>query len=122
MSIHFIDGPAKAKVLTLARTPLMLRVVIARGQVDALDQPGDTPEPDEAVYVYIMRGRPTSAFVDGRRNGKRYGYRDEIATYRHFPEIVPEATLRDNAAWSSWCHANADRLMAMWAADMEAHS
>ena len=105
--ITFIDGPAEGVHLSLQRIVFFLRVVRGTdGKWDALDQPSDLPAPSEAIWVYRHNKTEGSAFVDGRdqKTGKRWGRVEHIASYR-LHEIQPDdAAMRDNAAWTKWCH------------------
>ena len=56
--ITFFDGPAAGQVLACRRAPVFLRVVKSRTKWDALDQPGDTPNPGEHLYAYLLPGKP----------------------------------------------------------------
>ena len=105
--IRSLDGPAAETTLQLARTPILLRVVVGRlnGKVDALDQLDDQAEADEAIYVYRLVGEPMRGFVDGTRGGRRCGRPFVSATYRLHEPQPDEGLLRDNALWREWCEA-----------------
>lgn len=111
--IRFIDGPAAGQALSLARAPLLLRVVCsAKGDWDALDQLGDTPKPGETIHVYRRESHKGSYFWDGRgKGGRRTGGFSQIATYRHLPDQPGDQHTRDTAAWRSWCEANKELLV-----------
>ena len=59
----FIDGPAKGQHLALKRAPRFLRVVVADGKWDALDQIEDEPRPGELVYAYEVHGPVGSCHI-----------------------------------------------------------
>jgi hypothetical protein len=96
----FQDGPAEGKVLLLKRAPHWLRVVIgAAGEVDALDQLTDTPDPTEKVYAYVMVSGPTRSHVNmGRRGCNFY----QGGHYRLCEEQPEEWRLRDTDRWRAW--------------------
>lgn len=112
------DGPARGERLRIKRAPILLRVVHshARGW-DALDEIGDTPTPDETIYVYVLQGEPSVCFVDGRdpKTGRRCGEMRRVGTYAVAAEQPDGSTLRDTAAWRSWCASIQNRLVPAWA-------
>jgi len=68
----FKDGPAKGQTLMLRRAQMFLRVVQdPKGTWDALDQPDDTPKPEERLYAYRIDGQPAMAHycIRGGRGG-----------------------------------------------------
>lgn len=91
--VHFVDGPAAGKVLTLARTPRYMRAVCQLdGTWDALDLLEDECNLGDVVHVY-RRGATTGHVC----------YRDKRGCanwidYHHEPAIDPEG-LEDNDAW-----------------------
>lgn len=92
------------------RTPIMLRVA----QGDTILQEADPPPaPHVPVYAYIMSGKPSTGFWDGRdpKTGRRTGGMFSHAQYRYLSEQPPEEALRDGAAWAAWCDANKGALM-----------
>lgn len=109
---RFTDGPAAGKTLCLRRAPVFLRVVIDGEDIDALDQLDDKPEPNEKLYVYIRDGDAGSVHIDGRdpKTGKRFGRWMMTAKYKLYATQPDDATLRDFAKWSEWCHAEWKRL------------
>lgn len=102
--ISFQDGPAAGQVLELARSPLLLRIVVdPAGQVDALDQLMDTPGPAELVHVYVKAEDLGSVHIDYTdRQGRRRGKTIQAATYRYYEQQPDGATVRDNLAWRKW--------------------
>lgn len=104
---NFIDGPAKGVTLSLSRAPVFLRVVLANGKWDALDQLSDTPRPEEAIFVYRRKTDPITAHIDGRdpKTGKRFANWMSIADYLFHHTQPDDKTLRDTAAWQAWCHS-----------------
>ena len=89
----------------------MLRVVQDGANFDALNELADFAKATESIHVYTMVGEPVRAMVDGVRNGKRAGWCASFAKYRHWPEEIPDATLRDNDRWAEWCEANKDMIL-----------
>lgn len=110
----FTDGPAEGKTLTLGRSPLFLRVVIAPGnKIDALDQLADTPAPEEEIQVYrCLTANPTTMHIDGRdpTTGKRFGRWLSCAEYRLHHSQPDEETARDTDRWRAWCADQASKL------------
>lgn len=108
---RFLDGPARSKILMLQRAPLMLRAVVGPAGVDALDQPDDSPKPEEAVHVYLRVGRTHPVMVDFRgKDGRRRGECRLGATYRLYPEQPGPEHTRTGEAWKAWCNANLPRI------------
>lgn len=92
--------------LTLAAAPDLLRFVSGDGMktLDALDQPGDAPKPEEAVVV-AKRVRANTVHA-------RYGGKDRIksgwylwAHYETLTEQPPDEVARDNDKWDAWAEA-----------------
>ncbi len=100
---RFLDGPAKGKVLMLKRAARFLRVVHDGKEFDALDQPTDTPRPEERIYAYEIAEPPGWAFIDGSKCRGRY----PIASYKAVPIPLDEAIMRDAEKWHEWCVARA---------------
>lgn len=104
----FLDGPAQSKTLMLKRAPFFLRVVIAvSGEIDALDQLGDTPRADELVHVYVRQpGAQHNAIHlnTGRKPGGGWFSR---AQYQLSPVQPDDATARRPPLWQKWCEAQA---------------
>jgi hypothetical protein len=99
---RFEDGPAKGTILQLHRAPFFLRVTESGGKFDALDQLEDTPRPDEKLHAYKAHGERGMCHI--RASGGRSGFY-AIATYKLVEPQPTDAQMRDNAAWSEWCHA-----------------
>ena len=96
----FEDGPAKGQHLMLKCAARFLRVVEANGTWDALDQPTDTPRPEEKLYAYEIAGQPGMCHLNcGRGRGGWY----PIASYRFVKDQPPDAEMRSAEAWSRWC-------------------
>jgi len=109
----FEDGPAEGKTLMLQRTPVLLRVVVSPdGAVDALDQPDDIWNPGEQITVYILASRVGSMFVDGVRDGKRFGHRTSSGRYRVYSRQPPQERARQTDDWVEWCQDNQDHALA----------
>lgn len=101
----FQDGPAKGARLMLKRTPFFLRVTQEDDKFDALDQPGDNPRPMEKVHVYEWAEKPVGMMhIRASRGSGFYG----IAIYKLSQEQPPEAVVRDNDKWNSWCMSNVE--------------
>ncbi len=109
----FHQGPADGKLLSIARAPRFLRVVVGpNNKVDALDQVDDTPTDQEEIHVYEIQTQPVQAFVDGKDpvTGRRFGRRVEIADYAYFPQQPQDHEVRTTDAWHKWVRATAERL------------
>lgn len=102
--IRFDDGPAKGQVLMLKRVARFLRVTEEAGVWDGLDQLEDTPRPGEKLYTYEVYGEIGSAFVDFSGKSKKASGLYPVANYRFVKEQPTDATMRDPAAWTEWCH------------------
>ncbi|HEX8914395.1 MAG TPA: hypothetical protein VF796_18755 [Humisphaera sp.] len=116
--ITFTDGPAAGVELSLARQPLLLRVVrSAGGEWDALDQLDDVARPRERIFLYRLTAPAQfHGWIDFRTpGGFRRGQRLVSAAYAAVPDPPADAVLRDNAAWAAWCEANRERLTPAWA-------
>lgn len=98
----FLDGPAEGQTLLLKRAPRFLRVVKGGGKWDALDQPEDTPTPDEEVYAYQIEGTPGQCHVNARGSHGFY----TLAQYRLVPTQPEDRELRHTMSWRRWCLAN----------------
>ncbi len=110
---RFTDGPAKGKTLLLARAPLFLRVVIAGGKLDALDQLDDRPQGGERIYAYRRTGPATALHIDFCRGRGRKGPRSAWYRGGDYALVEPqpnEAVLRDTARWRGWATEEAKRL------------
>ena len=82
---------------------MFLRAVVsASGKKDVLDQPDDTPTPEEQVYIYRRLGESGFAIITLAR--PRRCVRTATGLYVHMPEAAGEA-MRETAAWRSWCEA-----------------
>ena len=112
--IRFVDGPAAGVVLSLRRTPVLLRVVRGPGgNWDALDQLDDTPAADEAIHVYrCATDKPTACFWHGRgKGGRRTGGMSMVAEYSLLPFQPSDEEMRTNEAWAAWCASVKDRVL-----------
>lgn len=101
---RFTDGPAKGQVLMLKRAARFLRVVqSSAGTWDALDQPDDSPAPDETLYAYTIVGQPLMCHIN--RGSKGSGFYP-AADYR-LCEIQPsDPEMRSIKLWGEWCERN----------------
>lgn len=103
----FDDGPAKGKHLNLRRAVHFLRVVKApNGDIDALDQLGDTARPEETIYAYEISEAPSWCHIRSGKKGASGFY--AIARYHLFKDQPTDEVMRDNNAWSDWCHKHGD--------------
>jgi hypothetical protein len=110
----FHGGIADGKSVSLHRAPILLRVVIgAHGEVDALDQPEDTPKLSESVQLYQLTREPTVMHICCRPRSASGWYAD--GDYRLCPLQPDQATLRDNVAFFSWCDERKELLTPKWA-------
>jgi len=105
----FLDGPAQGKTLMLKRAPFFLRVVIVGGQIDALDQLGDTPRKEEAVHVYIRQPGAMHNAIHLNTGRKPGGGWFSRADYKLSPVQPDDATARRTATWQRWCELNAPK-------------
>jgi hypothetical protein len=102
MSTLFFDGPAAGTRLELRRAPLYLRVVInGQGEIDALDQLEDKPEPTEIIHVYRMSANLGGGFCCSR--GKGGGCRQfNVNEYKSHTEQPTDDEARDSEKWKAW--------------------
>jgi len=103
--ITFLDGPAEGQLMSLQRTPIMLRVVRSpSGICDALDLLTDEATAQEEIWVYRMDGVSLSGVVCSRN--RRPGNRcDPLASYRLLPQQPADEHVRTTTAWQAWCEA-----------------
>lgn len=107
----FHQGPADGEMLMISRAPRFLRVVVGpNNKIDALDLLEDTPAPEEEIHIYEIQTEPITAFVDGTKNGRRFGRAVQIADYAYFPEQPADHEVRTTEAWQAWVQATAARL------------
>lgn len=100
--ITFEDGPAAGVVLDLVRAPVYLRVVVDRrtGEVDALDQVGESPRMGEDVHVYRRVGQAERYHLKCSKPAKS-GYRSK-AHYQLHDEQPADQVARDRKSWEEW--------------------
>lgn len=102
----FEDGPAIGKTLMLRRAPLFLRVVVNEntGEVDALDQPDDSPRLDEVLYAYVLTEAPHWAHFRAAkgRGGFFNGGKYKLVQPQPSMEKMAGKTL-----WARWCEREA---------------
>lgn len=112
-SATFIDGPFKGTTLSPDRCPIMVRVAVGdRGNVKLLGASRE-PEPRDSIYAYIMDGKPSQGFWDGRdSDGKRFGGTFTKANYRLLRPQPPASQMTSQAVWERWCDSNKESLMA----------
>ncbi len=104
----FIDGPAMGKTLMLRRAVMLLRVTVNEaGEIDALDQPQDTPKPEEEwIYTYVNTGKRTgNVHVRYGGNKKHLSGFYVMAEYRLYEQQPPDDVMRDNTQWRAWCQS-----------------
>jgi hypothetical protein len=105
--INLIDGPFVGNhSLCLDRLPIFLRFTKdANGKMDALNHLADKARPDETLACYRLVERTGGGFIDRRdpKSGKRTGGAFNMATYKHVPEMIDDAVMRDNDKWGEWC-------------------
>lgn len=117
----FIDGPATGVQLQHRRAPIMLRVVQnAAGKWDVLDQPGDTPAPDEKIFVYRLTARACSYHLCVRGKNRDAGGWYQDGVYKVLVPQPNDVDLRTADAWDAWCELNKSHLMPEWALKEEA--
>lgn len=101
-------GPAGGAVLALRRAPKLLRVVISpTGNIDALDQLGDTPTPGERIVVYRRTSRPMRYHLKATRKSLSGYY--VSADYQWMVHQPDDQTARETASWRAWAIANQDK-------------
>lgn len=99
--IKFLDGPATGQVLMLRCAPALMRVVQKpNGGFDGLDRPGDTPAPDEKIFVYRRIFQPTTIHL--RMSRGRGGY-FMSTVYELCPQQPTDDVMRDPSKWLGWC-------------------
>lgn len=102
--IELMDGPAKGTLLSLARAPRFLRVVVdTAGKVDAMDQVDDEPKDGETIHVYRREGEVTSGFACTRGKGCRPLLGAAYRLVDPQPEGDELAALRQTSRWQLWC-------------------
>lgn len=100
---RFIDGPAQGHVLSLARAPHFLRVVVNRaGVVDGLDQLDDTPEAGEKLYAYEVVGEVGRCHVYRRGKGAGPSGWFAIANYKLCEKQPTDEEMRTTERWHEW--------------------
>jgi len=111
---RFSDGPAAGHTLRLRRAPIYLRVTRdPAGGIDALDQAGDRPCPDEALFAYRQQSYDGSVHINSwDSQGRRTGGFFPMATYALIDPQPDEATMRSLASWQEWTEADYDRRRA----------
>ena len=111
--IRFIDGPVAGAVLSLRRTPVMLRVVEGRDDIiDALDELDDDPKPSETIYVYMLASVPQTVHIDrGEINGRHVGEWHTTAEYTVWPQQPTDDQMRTTDAWRAWVESQRPQIM-----------
>jgi len=100
------DGPC-AGTYMCKRAPDYLRAVInGKGEKDVLDLPGDTPEPDEEIYIYRLVEGP--GWIHLKRGGKKGSGYFATGSYKYIPGI-DTGDLRDNIKWIEWIQSQGVR-------------
>lgn len=86
----------------------MLRAVLGlKGKWDALNNRHDHAEPDEQIFVYRLKAKPSPVHMRGKG---WFGFGE----YEYLGEQPADEILRDNARWGAWCDANQERLEPEW--------
>lgn len=112
-SATFIDGPLKGTTLSPNRVPIMLRVAVEMSGGTKLLGVDRGLENGDLVYAYIMDGKPSQGFWDGRdSNGKRVGGQFTKANYRLLRPQPPLSKMASHPVWEQWCDSNKAMLMA----------
>lgn len=108
-------GPADGQKLSLRASPALLRVTenprARKHRFDALDQPGDQPEPHEHLYAYVLQAEPNWYHFKGSKGISGYW---PTATYRYLKQQPNEAVMRDTKSWLSWCKQHPDAVIETW--------
>lgn len=110
---RFKDGPAAGKNMMLRRAVVFLRVTRlpadpqnrrSADKWDALDQPDDTPEPDEELFAYKHTGQ-NAGMCHVRMSGKAKGGSGfyAIAEYALCDPQPSDEEMRDVFKWRAWC-------------------
>lgn len=99
----FTDGPAQGITLMLRRVPILLRVTRnSKSEFDALNEPDDTANADETLFVYRRFGDIGTVHINAKRG--RGGF-FPMAQYKLEPDPPTDGILRDNAKWREWAIA-----------------
>jgi hypothetical protein len=127
--ISFHNGPAHGVNLSLERAPFFLRVTHCyeggNDLWDALNCLEDRASDHESLYLYrIQPIRMVFAFMDGTRNGRRYGWRTIITSYDYVPVQPDDRQMRDNKLWLAWVEAQSldPKVIAIYKAWEEANT
>ena len=99
--IKLEDGPAEGAYGVKSAPAYLRAVVTPRGKKDVLDQPGDTAEPNERIYVYRREGEAGTVHIRMSGKSKRASGFYATGQYVHLADVDGEA-LRDNGAWFAW--------------------
>lgn len=112
-SATFIDGPFKGTTLSPNRVPIMLRVAVETGGGTKILGADRELGNGDLVYAYIMDGKPSQGFWDGRDSeGKRVGGQFTKADYRLLRPQPPLSKMSCHPVWEQWCDSNKTLLMA----------
>lgn len=107
----FLDGPAQGNTLMLKRAVLLLRVVTKDGKTwDALDQPEDTPAPDEKIQVYALKEHRGNCHVKLGGQAKNASGFYPMSDYVLCKIQPDDIVARDAGKWSAWCHAHDSQI------------
>lgn len=99
----FIDGPAAGKTLLLKRSPRFLRVVESNGIFDALDQPTDTPSPNETLYAYRLNADHGTVHINRGRHGSGFY---AMADYKLVALQPTDSVMRHGDTWETYAGAS----------------
>ena len=100
------------KTLRLDRMCVYLRFVVTGSNwstLDALNEVGDKAEPGETIIPAKIDGQIGTMFIDGMRDGKRFGERRQFASYIPVECPLTQKQLADNNQWAAWCDSQAKK-------------
>lgn len=118
MKSRFIGGPADKRMIgPFSPAPVMLRVVRdAEGNWDALNEPDDTPKPQEQVFVYRLNSIPRTGHASCRPRSKSFWW--SAADYVYHDVQPDRAVLADTERWRAWCDGCNSLILARLPAEL----
>ncbi len=104
--ITLVGGPVgsplgKATGLCIRRSPIFLRITQQGKKLDALDQLYDHADPGETLYAYKLLASEGTCHINRGRHGSGFFV---MARYGFIEPQPSDEIMRDNEAWSKWCH------------------